>query len=213
MGNTNKQLAIIKAEFAETLYNLAVSIEDFIDEHTVPTGIYGLERDSGKEFISDAMCFTKVYASDLKGDPDNDEEPNWPVTLRQINLAFALYSVKAVGEEYDTVRDIHNMLTKLLGLCEKYKDKLDDIAQDIEATLEETTKAESRFGLSSIVYDEGFDPSDIFGDVAVLRDNIVLILNELVIDAFGGQKAMVQQMKKSAEEMPDEETGEPEDSE
>lgn len=209
MGNTNKQLAKIRAEFAETLFNLADSIEDFIDEHTVPIGIYGLERDSGEEFISDAMRFTKVYASDLKGDLGDDEEPSWPVTLRQINLAFALYSVKAVGEEYDSVRDIYTMLTKLLGLCEKYKDELDDIAQEIEATLEETTKVESRFGLSSMVYDEGFDPSDIFGDVAVLRDNIVLILNELVIDAFGGQKAMVQQMKKAAEEMADEETEEP----
>lgn len=209
MGNTNKQLAKIRAEFAETLFNLADSIEDFIDEHTVPIGIYGLERDSGEEFISDAMRFTKVYASDLKGDLGDDEEPSWPVTLRQINLAFALYSVKAVGEEYDSVRDIYTMLTKLLDLCEKYKDELDDIAQEIEATLEETTKVESRFGLSSMVYDEGFDPSDIFGDVAVLRDNIVLILNELVIDAFGGQKAMVQQMKKAAEEMADEETEEP----
>lgn len=208
MGNTNKQLAKIKAEFAETLFNLADSIEDFIDEHTIPTGIYGLERDSGEEFTSDARRFTKVYASDLKSDSDNDEEPSWPVTLRQINLAFALYSVKAVGEEYDSVRDIYTMLTKLLGLCEKYKDELDDITQEIEATLEETTKVESRFGLSSIVYDEGFDPSDIFGDVAVLRDNIVLILNELVIDAFGGQKTMVQQMKKAAEEMADEETEE-----
>ncbi len=208
MENTNKRLAKIKAEFAETLYNLAVSIEDFIDEHTIPIGVYGLERDSEEEFTSDARRFTKVYASDLKGDLDNDEEPSWPVTLRQINLAFALYSIKATGEEYDSVRDIYTMLTKLLNLCEKYKDELDDIAQDIETTLEETTKVESRFGLSSIVYDEGFDPSDIFGDVAVLRDNIVLILNELLIDAFGGHKAMVQQIKKAAEEMADEKTEE-----
>lgn len=206
MENTNKKLAKIKAKFAETLYNLVISIDNYIYGHTIPASLCSLERDSEEAYISDTKRFTKVYASDLKDDLDDDEESNRPVTLRQINLAFVLYSDKVAGED-DSVRDIYNLLTDLLNMCKNHRDKL-DIARDIEARFEDMTKVESHRGLSSIAYDDGFDPSDIFGDVTAFRDNVVLILNELIIDEFGGQEAMIQQMKNAAEEMADEDTEE-----
>lgn len=206
MENTNKKLAKIKAKFAETLYNLVISIDNYIYGHTIPASLCSLERDSEEAYISDTKRFTKVYASDLKDDLDDDEESNRPVTLRQINLAFVLYSDKVAGED-DSVRDIYNLLTDLLNMCKNHRDKL-DIARDIEARFEGMTKVESHLGLSSIVCDDGFDPSDIFGDVTAFRENVVLILNEIIIDEFGGQEAMIQQIKKAAEEMADEETEE-----
>lgn len=205
-NNTDKKLATIKAIFAQKLQNLVTSIDNYIYGHTIPASLCSLERNSVEAYISDTKRFTKVYASDLKGDLDDDEEPNRPVTLRQINLAFVLYSDKVAGED-DSVRDIYNLLTDLLNMCKNHRNEL-NIARDIEARFEGMTKVELHRGLSSIVYDDGFDPSDIFGDVTVFRDNIELILNELIIDAFGGQEAMVQQMKKAAEEMANEGTEE-----
>jgi hypothetical protein len=186
MANENKNtLANIK--LLQALLDFIASLDQYIVWYTTEASECGLCR-GGNELICTAPSFTRIYEQDV---PRVNPDEVWPVRMKQIEYAFRLYLETAEFSTNVCVRDLYRNLESLICVWRETVNE-SDLAEELDdvfggAIMLEETQSN---GLKRHI-DGGFDPSDICGDVIVLYDSLLYLLNDELIEMCGGQQLLL----------------------
>ncbi|MDO4730054.1 MAG: hypothetical protein Q4A96_02550 [Candidatus Saccharibacteria bacterium] len=199
MAITKKQQAEFDIKLTESLINVIATLEEYIDSCAVNAAECGLSRRTGKVVYANRR-FVKVYQADML---NCDTDRIWPIRIMQVKTAFSSYAKLESLYFGQVVHDVNGALAELAELWRASDGKgfADEIEDAFGATFisEEINKEDG----SKTIIDNGFDPSDIEGDVTLLHDILLSTINEHLVEISGGHEGILNRVKSDLETIED----------
>lgn len=195
MAITKKQ-AELDIKLTESLVNVIATLEEYIDSCAVNAAECGLSRRPG-EVVYANRRFVKVYQADML---NCGTDQIWPLRIMQVKTAFSSYATLESLYFGQVVHDVNGALTELVELWRACDGKgfADEIDDAFGASF---TSAEFDDEGNKTVTDDGFDPSDIEGDVILLHDVLLSTLNEHLVEIAGGHESILYGIKSDLEKI------------